>query len=139
MNPQGLWGTKMRNWALQLQRDLEAPVAARRFGSGWFAGFFALLLAIFGLCLVASLRWPAFFAMPELDRLRDWTGFRGLVHGVLLAAYALALLSLMLRSRKAVGAAALAVALLATLLGGSQVQAHEGGIWVCSSASTSSP
>ncbi|HEX8241069.1 MAG TPA: sterol desaturase family protein [Allosphingosinicella sp.] len=119
----------MRNWAKELQRDLEAPVAARRIGSGWFAGFFALLLAIFGLCLVVSLRWPAYFAMPELERLREWTGFRGAVHAVLLAAYGLALLSLMLRSRKIVGAAALAVALLATLLGGAQVQTHEGGAW----------
>ncbi|HEU0135583.1 MAG TPA: sterol desaturase family protein [Allosphingosinicella sp.] len=119
----------MRNWARELQRDLEAPVAARRFGSGWFAGFFALLLAIFGLCLVLSLRWPALFATPEFERLREWTGFRGIVHAVLLSAYALALLSLMLRSRKIVGAAALAVALLATLLGGAQVQPHEGREW----------
>lgn len=119
----------MRNWAKALQRDLEAPVAARRIGSGWFAGFFALLLAIFGLCLVVSLRWPAVFATPELERLRDWGGFRAVVHFVLLAAYALALLSLMLRTRKVLGAAALALALLATLLGGAQVQPGEGRDW----------
>lgn len=119
----------MRDWLRSLQRDLEAPLAVRRFGSGWFSGFFALLLAILGLCLVMSLRWPDWFATPELGALRDWTGFRAAIHVILLAGYALALLSLMLRPRKAIGAAALCVALLATLLGGADVQPREARDW----------
>ena len=119
----------MRAWAKRLGQDLEAPVAARRFGSGWFAGFFALLLALLGLSLVVSLRWSGLFGTPELDAVRDWPGLRGFVHLVLLAAYGLALLSLMLRPRKVLGATALLVALAATLLGGANVQPRELHDW----------
>jgi hypothetical protein len=91
----------MTAWIESLEKDLQAPVAARRFGSGWFAGFFGLLLSILGLCLVASLRWPDWFSTPELEPLRAWSGFRLVVHLVLILGYALALLSLLLRPRKA--------------------------------------
>lgn len=84
----------------QLQRDLDSPIEVRGFGSGWFAGFFALLFAVIGFGLVAALRFPAWFAMPELQTVKEWSGFRALVHGLLLASYALALLGLLLRPRK---------------------------------------
>lgn len=112
-----------------LVRDLEAPVRARRFGSGWFAGFFALLLALAASCFVVALRWPGWFAMPELDIVRDARWFRLVVHATLIAAYGLALLSLLLRRRKVLGAAALLVALFATLLGGAAVQPRETHDW----------
>ncbi len=115
-------------WA-SLGKDLEAPLAARRLGSGWFAGFFALVLALAGLCAVVALRWPAAFSMPQLEVVRGWAGFRPLIHVVLLSAYALALLSVMLRARKALGAAALGVALAASILGGAGVQPHETHDW----------
>lgn len=113
----------------RLMRDLEAPIEARGFGTGWFSGFFALLLALAGLGFVAALRWPGWFAMPELQAIRGWESFRLLTHIILLSAYALALLSLLLRPRKAIGMAALAVSLAASLLGGSQVAAHEAQSW----------
>ena len=119
----------MRGWIDTLERDLQSPIAVRRFGSGWFAGFFALLFAIAGLCLVAALRWPGWFSMPELAPLYAWSGFRVVVHGVLIGAYALALLSLLLRPRKAIGATALLIALAATLLGGAGVQPRETHDW----------
>jgi sterol desaturase/sphingolipid hydroxylase (fatty acid hydroxylase superfamily) len=112
-----------------LAADLEAPLAARRFGTGWFAGFFALLLAFAGLSLVAAMRWPTWFAMPELMPLQQWSGLRPLIHLLLLAAYGLALLSLLLRSKKTLGATALAVAIGASLLGGSSVQPEEAQSW----------
>jgi len=113
----------------QLVHDLEAPIEVRGFGSGWFSGFFALLLSLTGLAFVIALRWPGWFAMPQLEILRDWTGFRLLTHATLLTAYALALLSLMLRPRKAIGLTALGVALAATILGGANVQPHEAHNW----------
>ncbi len=120
----------MRGSFLQrLAKDLEAPIEARGFGTGWFSGFFGLLLAFVGLSFVAALRWPGWFSMPELDLLREWSGFRGLVHLVLLAAYALALLSLILRPRKAIGLTALLVALAAAILGGSAAEPSGGGSW----------
>src|SRR5690349_14227239 len=112
-----------------LERDLQAPVEVRRFGSGWLSGFLGLVLSVAGLCLVASLRWPDWFSTPELEPLRAWSGFRLIVHLVLIGGYALALLSLLLRPRKAIGTAALLVALTATLLGGSAVQPRETADW----------
>lgn len=109
----------------RLMRDLESPIEVRRFGSGWFAGFFALLFAVAGFGMVVALRWPALFAMPELHVLKDAVWFRGLVHATLLASYALALLSLLLRPRKVLGATALIIGVGATLLGGANVAAQD--------------
>ncbi len=113
----------------RLVRDLEAPIAARRFGTGWFSGFFAVVLAITGFAFVAALRWPAWFAMPELEVVRSWAGFRTVTHLLLLSAYALALLSLLLRPRKALGMTALAISLTASFMGGANVQPHEVQGW----------
>lgn len=118
-----------RNFLQNLVHDLEAPVEARGLGSGWFSGFFGLLLAITGLCFVIALRWPELFAMPELAATLAKPGFRMVVHVTLLAAYALALLSLLLRSRKAIGLTALVTALFASILGGAAVQAREMHDW----------
>lgn len=109
----------------KFMRDLESPREVRRFGSGWLSGFFALLLAISGLLMVVALRFPDWFATPELQVVKDWGGFRLAIHLTLLAAYALALLSLLLRTRKVLGFTALMVALSATLLGGANVQPGE--------------
>jgi len=119
----------MRQWLKRLEHDLESPIAVRRFGSGWFSGFFALVLAVAGLCMVVSLRWPGMASMPELDALREIPGFRAGVHVVLIAAYALSLLSLLLRPRKVLGAAALVTVLAATFLGGANVQPRETHDW----------
>jgi sterol desaturase/sphingolipid hydroxylase (fatty acid hydroxylase superfamily) len=112
-----------------LERDLTAPIAVRGFGSGWFAGFFALLFAICGFAMVLALRYPDWLAMPELKALKNWPEFRVAVHLMLLASYALALLSLLLRPRKALGAAALVIGLAAALLGGSNVQPSDTHSW----------
>jgi sterol desaturase/sphingolipid hydroxylase (fatty acid hydroxylase superfamily) len=112
-----------------LERDLTAPIAVRGFGSGWFAGFFALLFAICGFAMVLALRYPEWLAMPELKALKDWPEFRVAVHLMLLASYALALLSLLLRPRKALGVTALVIGLAAALLGGSNVQASDTHSW----------
>ncbi len=112
-----------------LARDLQAPIEQRRFGSGWFAGFFALLMAAAGFGLVVALRWPDWFATPELARLRDLPGFRLGVHGVLLGSYALALVSLLLRPAKVLGFTALGVGIAAALLGGANVRPEETASW----------
>jgi len=119
----------MRVSIKELMRDLESPTAVRGFGSGWFAGFFALLLGIIGLGMVAALRWPDLLSMPQLAIVYQSEGFRPAVHLVLISAYALALVSLMLRPRKVLGFSALFVALAATLLGGANVQPRETSSW----------
>ncbi len=120
---------RLTGFFAKLKRDLESPRQVRRFGSGWLSGFFALLLAISGLILVVALRFPDWFATPELEIVKQWGGFRAVVHAILLVSYALSLLSLLLRPRKALGFAALIIALTATLMGGANVQPEETRSW----------
>jgi sterol desaturase/sphingolipid hydroxylase (fatty acid hydroxylase superfamily) len=109
----------------KLKRDLESPIEVRRFGTGWFSGFFAILMAVAGLGLVVALRWPDLFSFPQIAVIREWSGFRPLIHIVLLGSYALALLSLLLRPRKVLGFTALGIGISAALLGGATVQPRE--------------
>lgn len=119
----------IKSYLAKLGKDLEAPIESRGFGTGWFSGFFSILLAFIGLSFVAALRWPDWFAMPELEMIRTWVGFRTIIHIALISAYALALLSLLLRPRKALGFTALAIALTATILGGAGAQPQEVRDW----------
>ena len=109
----------------QLAKDLESHPEVRRFGSGWLSGFFAILMAIAGLGMVIALRFPEWFATPELEVVKEWTGFRGVIHMLLLGSYALALLSLLLRPRKILGTTALVIGISAAILGGANVQPDE--------------
>ncbi len=113
----------------RLEHDLGAPIEVRGFGSGWFSGFFALLFAVCGFGMVVALRYPGWFSTPELQAVKDWQGFRGMVHVFLLIAYGLSLLSLLLRPRKALGATALVIAVVAALIGGANVQPAETHDW----------
>jgi sterol desaturase/sphingolipid hydroxylase (fatty acid hydroxylase superfamily) len=119
----------MAGYFQKLMRDLESPVEVRRFGSGWLSGFFALLFAMSGLVMVFALKFPSWFTTPELQIVREWSGFRGAIHITLLISYGLALLSLLLRPRKVLGMTALAIGLGAALLGGAEVQAEETRNW----------
>ena len=112
-----------------LMRDLESHTEVRRFGSGWLSGFFGLLFAISGFFMVVALRFPDWFATPELEIVKGWTGFRGIVHLTLLASYGLSLLSLLLRPRKVLGLTALMIGLAAALMGGANVQPAETRDW----------
>ena len=94
-----------------LMHDLESHTEVRRFGSGWLSGFFGLLFAIAGFFMVIALRFPDWFATPELEIIKNWGGFRGAVHLVLLVSYGLSLLSLLLRPRKVLGLTALMIGL----------------------------
>ena len=100
-----------------LVRDLEAPIETRGFGTGWFAGFFALLSSGVALCLVVAQRWPGVFSQPELGAaIQTDPRFRLAIHALLILGYALALLSLLLRPRKVLGFTAFGVAFAANLL-----------------------
>jgi sterol desaturase/sphingolipid hydroxylase (fatty acid hydroxylase superfamily) len=112
-----------------LIEELQAPLRLRRFGSGWYAGFFGLVLAIAGFGMVLVLRYPDWLGSPELAAVRESSTFRPVVHVTILAAYALSVISLMLRSRKVLGFTALAVALAAALLGGSNATARDVDSW----------
>lgn len=105
--------------------ELQAPRALRRFGSGWYAGLFGLLLGILAFAMVLVLRFPTLFATPQLAIVHGSPWFRPGVHLLILAAYALSVLSLMLRRRKALGFAGLGLALAAALTGGANATPTE--------------
>lgn len=107
----------------QLRRELEAPAALRRFGSGWISGVLGVILAVAGLLLVVSLRAPGLLAMGETRALHGQAWFRLTIHVMLLAAFALSALSLILRRDRILGTVGLVVALGAALLGGSRAAA----------------
>lgn len=89
----------------------------RRFGSGWISGVLGLVLGLAGLALVLSLRLPGTFSMPELRALHERAAFRLALHAILLAAFACATLSLVLRRERVLGTVGLAATLLASLFG----------------------
>ena len=110
----------------RLSEELNTPRADRPFGSGWISGTAALVLGLAGLFIVICLHYPSLFTVPQLRFIGDFAWFRPLLHIGLIAAYALALISVILRQNKVLGFTALGVTLLATLLGGSASQAVEG-------------
>jgi sterol desaturase/sphingolipid hydroxylase (fatty acid hydroxylase superfamily) len=112
-----------------LIEELEAPVGQRRFGSGWYSGMFAFLLAVAAFAMVLVLRFPSWLGTPDLAAVREAGAFRPAVHLIILAAYGLAVLSLMLRRNKMLGFAALGIALAAALMGGANATAAETRNW----------
>ena len=108
---------------VSIKSELETPRHLRAFGSGWLSGSGALLCGLVGLLLVLCLRYPASFMTPELAMLRSSGVLKPFLHIVLLLGYAFAVISLVLRPKKALGFTALALVMTAALLGGSQTEA----------------
>ncbi|MBX3441989.1 MAG: sterol desaturase family protein [Planctomyces sp.] len=95
---------------------------SRDFGHGWISGAASVALGALGLGAVLCFHYPDVLTMPELRRLYPIAVVRALLHLVLVAAYLLGVLSVCLRSNKALGLTGMALTLIAALLGGSQVR-----------------
>jgi sterol desaturase/sphingolipid hydroxylase (fatty acid hydroxylase superfamily) len=101
----------------KVRAELEAPRDQRPFGSGWLSGSIGILAGIVSLLMVIVLRNPSLTRMPELTAIHNSGLFKPLLYFVLIAGFALASLSLMLRKDKTLGSTAMAVTLLATMIG----------------------
>ncbi len=101
----------------KVRSELEAPREARPFGSGWISGSIGLLAGIVGLLMVIVLRNPSLTSVPQLAAAYQQVPFRLAIYFVLAAGFVLAALSLVLRKDKTLGGAAMAVTLLATMIG----------------------
>jgi sterol desaturase/sphingolipid hydroxylase (fatty acid hydroxylase superfamily) len=101
----------------KVRAELETPRHLRPFGSGWLSGSIGILAGITGLLMVIVLRNPALTRMPELAAVHTSGLFKPFLYFVLFAGFALACLSLMLRKDKTLGSTAMAVTLLATMIG----------------------
>jgi sterol desaturase/sphingolipid hydroxylase (fatty acid hydroxylase superfamily) len=106
----------------RVRADLESPPDLRRVGTGWLSGAAALVAAVAGFFLVLCLRYPSLLTIPQVRPAYDHPAFRLGLHGLLVAAFALSLVSLVLRANKVLGFTALGLTLLAALLGGSRVE-----------------
>ncbi len=102
--------------------QLEMPRDQRPFGSGWLSGSLGLLASLAGL-LIVLLRWyPETFSYPQIAFIQDSGIVTVALRFVLLAGYALSLISLILSSRKTLGWTALAVSVVASLMATTQPQ-----------------
>jgi sterol desaturase/sphingolipid hydroxylase (fatty acid hydroxylase superfamily) len=101
----------------KVRSELDAPNEERPFGSGWISGSIGLLAGIVGLLMVIVMRNPSLTSVPQLAAAYKDIPFRIVLYFVLVAGFALAALSLILRKDKTLGGAAMAVTLLATMIG----------------------
>ena len=101
----------------KLRAELETPLEHRPFGSGWLSGMLAFLLAVG--CLVLSLcrAFPGVFIMPQLRPVFEHQWFSAGLMAAMLAAFALALVSLALRPSRILGLTAIGLTLIAGLIG----------------------
>jgi lathosterol oxidase len=99
----------------------------RHFGTGWLSGVLGIVLALLALAAVLCLHFPQYLTLPELRSRYPLEWVRLAIDVGLLAAMALAGLSMLLRRRKALGLTGLALAGLALALGAGGVEIPRGG------------
>jgi sterol desaturase/sphingolipid hydroxylase (fatty acid hydroxylase superfamily) len=108
---------------LKLRRELEAPPALRKFGSGWISGVLGMMLGLATLGAVIMMRFPGVFVMKESAALVAHPGFRTGMMALMVLAFLFSMLSLLLRPSKVLGMTGMVAVLIAVTLGGSQAQA----------------
>ena len=97
----------------------EAP---RRFGTGWISGTLAIVLGLLSIFAVLCLHFPQWLTLPELRGRYPLPLVRQAIDWSILAVMLLSGLSLLLRRKKALGLAGLALAAVALLLGAGGVE-----------------
>lgn len=102
----------------KLLKELEAPVEARRFGTGWISGVIAVILGFVTLVSTICMLFPDIFTTPQLRSAYASIPVQLLVQGVMLLAFFLALLSLGLRAARTLGFSAIVFVLAANFIGG---------------------
>jgi len=96
--------------------------APRRFGTGWISGILAVGLGLLSVFAVLCLHFPEWLTLPELRGRYPLPLVRLAIDGTILAVLVLSALSLLLRRKKALGLAGLALAAIALLLGAGGVE-----------------
>lgn len=104
-----------------------ADNAPRRFGTGWISGVLAVMLGLLSVFAVLCLHFPQYLTLPELRSLYPLELVRIAIDGAILLVLLLAGLSMLLRRKKALGLAGLALALIALALGGGGAALGGGG------------
>jgi lathosterol oxidase len=99
----------------------------RHFGTGWLSGVLGIVLGMLALLAVLCLHFPQYLTLPELRAAYPLSLVRLAIDVGLLAAMALAGLSMLLRRRKALGVTGLALAGATLALGAGGVEIPRGG------------
>lgn len=89
---------------------------------GWATGVASTTLGAMGLGAVLCLWFPAILTTPALREIYDMTLMRALIKGGIAVAFALGAVSVLLKRRKALGLLGMGLSVLATLMGGSEVE-----------------
>lgn len=116
----------MTRRAERVLTELFADDAPRRFGTGWISGTLGVALGLLTLLAVLCLHFPEWLTVPDLRERYPLELVRLAIDGAILLVFILAALSLMLRSRKALGGTALALGALALILGAGGVPISRG-------------
>jgi lathosterol oxidase len=101
--------------------DASSAQESHRFGTGWISGTLAVVLSVVGILGVLCFHFPEYLTIPDARDKYPIPVMRALLHVILVAGFLLGLTSVMLRHNKALGLVAMAVVLIAALLGGSRV------------------
>jgi lathosterol oxidase len=124
----GIGGTgKVSSRAEQALTRIFGDDAPRRFGSGWISGVLAIALGLLSVFAVLCLHFPQWLTLPDLRASYPLPLVRLAIDGSILAVLALSALSLLLRRKKALGVAGLALASVALLLGAGGVEIERPG------------
>ena len=102
---------------LKIRRELEAPPALRKFGSGWISGVLGMMFGLAALGCVVMMRFPGVFTMKENAAVIGHPAFRTGMFVLMVLAFGFSLLSLLLRSGKALGITGMVVAGVAASVG----------------------
>ncbi|MBW2282791.1 MAG: sterol desaturase family protein [Deltaproteobacteria bacterium] len=93
-----------------------------RFGDGKISGTLSLALGVLGFGAVLCLLYPSLLTTPDMRSVYSMPLVRALIQGALALAFALGVLNVVLGWRRYTGVAGIALAVAATLLGGSEVE-----------------
>ncbi len=108
----------IKDYHMRLRRELEAPAALRRFGSGWISGTLSVAIGLACLALVIAYRFPGVFATTELLGSIPTGALRIGLLVAMLTAFLLAILSLLLRKDAYLGMLGIGFTLVASIIGG---------------------
>ena len=99
--------------------------ASEKVGSGWWSGVLSAFCGALGLGAVLCLHFPQLLSSPELRVHYPMPVIRVLIQVVIGAALVFGVVSTLLREKKVLGITGIALALAASLLGGSSVPINQ--------------
>jgi lathosterol oxidase len=117
----------MTRRAERVLADLFVDAESRRFGTGWISGTLSVALGLLAVIAVLCLHFPDWLTLPELRERYPLPLVRTAIDLGILTTFILAGLSLLLRRRKALGIAGLALGALALVLGAGGVEISRSG------------